>query len=176
MEDDRDAAMSRDELWQVLAGAAALIIVLGLFFFTYRANRESARISAGGYRIDALFTRVGGIGPGSPVEVAGIPVGAVESMTLQPDYRARVTMRIDPGIVLPRDTAAAIHTDGLFGGRFLVLDPGGEETPLGDGATIAYTQDAVVISELLDLIISEGRAARATGPETGPTTGREKGS
>ena len=62
---------------------------------------------------------------------------------------------------MPRDTSAAIHTDGLFGGRFLVLDPGGDEETLGDGATIAFTQDAVVISELLDFIIAEGRAARS---------------
>ncbi len=161
------ATMRRDEIREIVAGTAALIAVLALIFFSYRANRESARIPAAGYRINATFNHVSGIGPGSPVEVAGIPVGAVEAMSLQPDYRARVTMRIDSGIVLPRDTAAAIHTDGLFGGKFLVLDPGGEEATLGDGSTIAFTQDAVVISDLLDLIISEGRAARAAGADKG---------
>jgi phospholipid/cholesterol/gamma-HCH transport system substrate-binding protein len=161
------SSTTRDELRQILAGTAALIAILALFFFSYRANRESARIPAAGYRIDALFNRVTGIGPGSPVEVAGIPVGAVEAMSLQPDYRARVTMRINSGVLLPRDTSAAIHTDGLFGGRFLVLDPGGEDVLLGDGATVAYTQDAVVISDLLDLIIAEGRAARAASPDRG---------
>ena len=167
MDEAHGATMTRDEIRQILAGTAAVIAVLALFFFSYRATRESARIPAGGYRIDALFNRVGGIGSGTPVEVAGIPVGAVETMSLLPDYRARVTMRINSGIVLPRDTSAAIHTDGLFGGKFLVLDPGGEDAVLGDGATIAYTQDAVVISELLDLIIAEGRAARAAGASKG---------
>lgn len=167
MADARNGTVTRDEFWQVIAGAVAVAAVIALLYLSYRADRESARIPSGGYRIEATFNRVGGIGPGSPVEVAGIPVGAVESMSLQPDFRARVTMRIDSDIVLPRDTSAAIHTDGLFGGHFLLLDPGGDEQVLGDGSAIAYTQDAVVISDLLDLIISEGRAARATGSGKG---------
>lgn len=161
MDEAHEPTVTRDELRQIITGTAAVVAVLALFLFAYQANRESARIPSGGYRLTAMFNRVSGIGPGSPVEVAGIPVGAVETMSLQPDYRARVTMRIDLGVALPRDTSAAIHTDGLFGGRFLVLDPGGAEETLGDGEAIAFTQDAVVISELLDLIIAEGRAARA---------------
>jgi phospholipid/cholesterol/gamma-HCH transport system substrate-binding protein len=157
--------VKRDEVREVLVGAVALVALLGIIFLSYRANRESARIPAAGLRVSATFNRVTGIAAGSSVQVAGIPVGAVESITLLPDYRAKVTMRIEPDLALPKDTSAAIHTDGLFGGKFLVLDPGGDENVLKDGSTIVFTQDAVVISDLLDLIIAEGRAARA--PEAG---------
>ena len=68
---------------------------------------------------------------------------------------------MDSSVRLPADTSAAIHTDGLFGSKFVVLEPGGEETYLGDGDVITFTQDAVIVSELLDLIIAEGRARRA---------------
>ena len=62
---------------------------------------------------------------------------------------------------LPLDTSAAIHTDGLFGSKFVVLEPGAEEDVLQSGDEFTYTQDAVVVSDLLDLIIAEGKAARA---------------
>jgi len=68
---------------------------------------------------------------------------------------------------LPIDTAAAIHTDGLFGSKFVILDPGGDEKTLEDGSAIEFTQDSVVVSDLLDLIIREGKAARSQGEEKG---------
>ena len=62
---------------------------------------------------------------------------------------------------LPTDTSAAIHTDGLFGRKFVVLQPGGDETMLKDDGVITFTQDSLIVGELLDLIIAEGRAQRA---------------
>jgi phospholipid/cholesterol/gamma-HCH transport system substrate-binding protein len=154
----------RDETRELLVGFVALALLAAVLVQSYRSNRESARLPAGGYRVSAVFNHVSGVAAGSPVQVAGVPVGAVESVALLPDYRARMTMRIDPGIVLPKDTSAGIHTDGLFGGKFVVLEPGGDDATLADGSAIAFTQDAVVISRLLDLIISEGRAARTAAP------------
>ena len=72
-----------------------------------------------------------------------------------------VTFWIDGDVKIPKDSSAAIHTDGLFGSKFISLGPGAEEALLKDGDTITFTQDAVVVSELLDLIISEGKAKRA---------------
>lgn len=159
--------MRRDERREVVVGAVSLLLLAVILIVSYEGNRESARIPGGGYRVHATFNSVGGVAPGMPVEVAGIPVGAVEVIDLADDYRARVTMRIDPDVRLPRDTSAAIHTDGLFGSKFMSLEPGGDTTLLQDGSTIAFTQDSVVISELLDLIIAEGRANRAAAANGG---------
>ena len=49
---------------------------------------------------------------------------------------------------------------GLFGSKFVVLEPGAEEALLTSGGELNFTQDAVVVSDLLDLIISEGHVAR----------------
>ena len=68
-------------------------------------------------------------------------------------------------IELPVDSSAAIHTDGLFGSKFVVIDPGGDLAILEDGDEIQYTQDAVIVEDLLDLIISEGKARLATASQ-----------
>jgi phospholipid/cholesterol/gamma-HCH transport system substrate-binding protein len=62
---------------------------------------------------------------------------------------------------VPTDTSVSVQTDGLFGGKFVLLEPGGDESMLADGDTITYTQDSLIVGELLDLIIAEGRARRA---------------
>lgn len=159
--------MRREEIREFAVGAISLLLLATILIISYKAHRESARIPGSGYELSAVFNRAGGVAPGMPVQIAGIPVGAVEVIELTPDYRARVKMRIDDHIQLPRDTAAAIHTDGLFGGKFMLLEPGGDAAMLQDGGTIAFTQDAVVINELLDLIIAEGRANRAATAKGG---------
>jgi phospholipid/cholesterol/gamma-HCH transport system substrate-binding protein len=62
---------------------------------------------------------------------------------------------------IPTDTSVSIQTDGLFGRKFVVLEPGGDDTMLADGGVITFTQDSLIVGELLDLIIAEGRAQRA---------------
>ena len=75
------------------------------------------------------------------------------SLLLDDRYRALVTLRITADVKMPTDTAAAIHTDGLIGTKFVILDPGGN---------VSFTQDAVLVDELLELIIAEGMAREAT--------------
>ena len=87
-------------------------------------------------------------------------MGTVADLSLNDAFRVTATFHLDDPVALPEDTAAVIHTDGLFGSKFVVLDPGGAERMLESGDRIRYTQDAVIISRLLDLIISEGQAAR----------------
>ena len=76
-------------------------------------------------------------------------------------------------IELPTDTSAAIHTDGLFGQKHVVLVPGAEEKILKSGGAITLTQDSVLVSDLLDLIIGEGRAKlkKSAPPAEAPKPG-----
>jgi len=134
---------------------AGLAVVLGLSY-----GGTATEGVGDGYRVTATFNRIDGLRIGDDVQIGGIKVGVVEKAWLQDDFRASVAMRMAPGVELPTDTAAAIHTDGLFGSKFVVLDPGGEIDLLKDGGTITSTQDAVIVSELLELIIAQGRAQR----------------
>jgi phospholipid/cholesterol/gamma-HCH transport system substrate-binding protein len=149
------------EVKEILIGAVAAGAFVLVFAYLY-GGRDwlSAPIGGGTYALTASFNRVDGLLPGDPVHLGGIRVGAVDQQTLDSRYRAVVTIRIDSRVKLPTDTSIAIHTDGIFGSKFVVLEPGGETERLKDGDAIGYSQDAVIVSDLLDMIIAEGRANR----------------
>ncbi len=150
----------RGETKDIAVGAfalASLLLVLGFF----QAGRTHVTGKATGYDIRATFNRIDGLFPGDPVRLGGIRVGTVTKAELDSNYRARLTLRMDDVIRIPEDTAAAIHTDGLFGSKFVVLLVGGDDALIKPGGAITHTQDALIVSELLELIIAEGRAARA---------------
>jgi len=162
----------REEVRQWLVGAATILLFAAVLFLSYRGYGGGG---VDGYRLFALFNHIDGLAVGDDVHVSGIPVGEVEEATLGPDFRARVTLRIASGVTLPRDTSAAIHTDGLFGRKFVVLEPGGDEEMLADGGTITFTQDSLIVSELMELIIAEGRSKQRSAAPAAPTPGTAAG-
>jgi phospholipid/cholesterol/gamma-HCH transport system substrate-binding protein len=86
----------------------------------------------------------------APVKAAGVVVGRVESVRLDPKtYEAVVTMRIDNAVEFTKDTIASINTSGLLGEVYIGLDAGGDPVMLKDGERIAKTQSAVVIEKLI---------------------------
>lgn len=145
------------EAREAVVGGTVLVVLL-LAMVLLQGDRDIAAEAAnGGYPVEATFNRVDGLLPGADVRLGGVRVGVVESQRLDADFRAVVTMRIATATRLPLDSSAAIHTDGLFGDKYVVLEPGGEEEYLEPGDEITFTQDAVVISDLLELIISQGK-------------------
>jgi phospholipid/cholesterol/gamma-HCH transport system substrate-binding protein len=160
-----DQLIAREETRQIVVGAVAVLVFGAVLVLTYAGVGLRAGTSSS-YKVYAMFNRVDGLAIGDDVQVGGIPVGEVESMMLGPSYRARVGLRIDGGVRLPEDTSISVQTDGLFGRKFVVVEPGGDEATLADGGVITYTQDSLIVGELLDLIIAEGRMQRgAEGPE-----------
>lgn len=135
----------------------ALVLVLG---FLYGGRELTARAASSDYLVVATFNRVDGLQVGAPVRLAGIQIGTVDGEYLDVYYRAVTTLKIDADVKLPTDTSVAIHTNGLFGTKYVVLEPGGDEEFLGDGDEINFTQDAVIVAELLELIIAQGKANR----------------
>src|SRR3546814_4627397 len=110
-------------LIETLLGAVVLGVA-GLFLlFAY----DSADLgSGGGYEVHADFTTIGSLKVGSDVRLAGIKVGTVAGQELdQASYLARVTLSLDPVVQLPTDTSASISSEGLLGGNFVDLEPGG---------------------------------------------------
>lgn len=148
------------EVREVLVGGLAMLGMVAMLGFSYGGGKAAAKNQAGFYPLKAVFNRVDGLLEGDEVHLGGIRIGSVERLDLDKNFRAVVTMSVRSDVKLPRDTSAAIHTDGLFGAKFVVLEPGGDEENFKPGATIDFTQDAVIVGELLDLIISEGRANR----------------
>ncbi|MDA1090103.1 MAG: MlaD family protein [Proteobacteria bacterium] len=151
--------MTKTEIREITVGAAAFICLVLILTFSYGGRDLAASSGANEVVLIAKFNRVDGLALGGDVHIGGIKIGTVAAMTLDDQYRAVITMKIADGISLPTDTSAAIHTDGLFGSKFMVLEAGGTEENLKSGEEITYTQGAVIVSDLLDLIISEGRTA-----------------
>lgn len=162
--------LTREELRAFLVGSVTIAAISMMLLLSYVGTRMHHASVGDSVRIYATFNRVDGLSVGDDVEVAGVPVGRVAAMTLESNHRARLTLLVDDDVQLPTDTSAAIHTDGLFGRKFVVLEPGGDETMLKADGVITFTQDSLIVSELLDLIIAEGRAQRsAPRPQTEPT-------
>ena len=159
--------MRRSESREMVIGAAAVVCFAVLLALSYGGQAVLGGGEFSGYRLHVIFNRVDGLTEEAPVYVSGVEVGTVQQMALVENNRARVTLWIRPGIQLPVDTAAAIHTDGLFGAKFMTLDPGGADAVLNNGDTITYAQDALIVSQLLELIIAQGRTARLEADREG---------
>jgi phospholipid/cholesterol/gamma-HCH transport system substrate-binding protein len=145
---------------EVTIGGLAFLALVLLLGFLYGGRELTAKAASSDYLVVATFNRVDGLLVGAPVRLAGIQIGTVDGEYLDVYYRAVTTLKIDSDVKLPTDTSVAIHTDGLFGTKYVVLEPGGDEEFLGDGEEIDFTQDAVIVSELLELIIAQGKANR----------------
>lgn len=150
--------MSQERLEQWVGAAALAVLILGAVVL----NKETADASAAGEEIivDALFGQVDGVAVGDDVRISGVPVGRVTRLSLNERGQAVLRLALDPAAELPRDTSASIQTDGLFGRKFIILAPGFEEEPFENGDVITVTQDSVIVSDLLDQIISQGYANR----------------
>ena len=105
---------------------------------------------APGYHLSANFDNIGGLKQRAPVKAAGVVVGRVESIRLDPkNYEAIVVMRVDRDVAFTKDTIASINTSGLLGEVYIGLDAGGDTVMLKDGEHIMKTQSAVVIEKLI---------------------------
>jgi len=102
------------------------------------------------YRLKAKFQSVSGLKTGARVEIAGVEVGQVETIGLDPSAQAAiVTLKIRNGISLSDDVIASVKTSGLIGDKYIQLSPGGSEILLAPGDTITETVPAVDVEELI---------------------------
>lgn len=106
-------------------------------------------IGADTYVIEARFSNLGGLNPGSSVLIAGVSVGRVEAVRLNDDYSATVKLRVRGGIKLPIDSMAAIKTSGLIGDKYLALSPGADARLLAAGGLITETESAIDLESLI---------------------------
>lgn len=154
--------MSRTERREYLVGVLAALVLGTVLVFTALANRRALDETKGAMTLIAGFSRADGIYVGTPVRLAGVPVGSVIKSELN-DGRATLTFRLNQTLELPEDTAAIVETDGVFGSKHIELQPGGAEETLKSGARMAYTQDSVIIEDLIAHIVSEAKATRTAG-------------
>ena len=104
-------------------------VLLGSRRYHWFAVQAGAGVAIGGstYEVNARFTNIGGLKPGSQVFIAGVPVGSVEKIDLDSQYAAIVHLNVKQDVHLPSDTIASIKTSGLIGDKYIALAPGADE-------------------------------------------------
>ena len=142
-----------------LVGAIVVIAVALYVAYGYAVEQTTTEDA---YTVDARFRTVDGVVIGTPVSLAGIHIGSVTDMQIEPDtFAARLTMSIGNEFEIPIDSVAMIVSDGLVGGKYIKIAAGGELDMLIEGDEFEYVQDAVVMEKLLAKIISSAEARRA---------------
>jgi phospholipid/cholesterol/gamma-HCH transport system substrate-binding protein len=143
--------MRRRSIAEVLTGAVVLLVAAG--FLGY-AVAHSGRSAASGYTLFARFEHIDGLGVGADVRLAGVKIGSDNQARIDPqNFQAVVALSVRGDIKLPKDSAAIITSESLLGGKYVSLQPGGDETLLQPGQTITITQSSVSIEELLGKFI-----------------------
>ena len=134
--------------------ASGIFLVLGiaaLIWLAMRATDYGQEIGKNTYRISARFTNVADLREKSPVKIAGVTVGVVESIVLDPVmFEAVVNMDIAARFnEIPSDTGASVLTSGVLGDRYIGLEPGGAPDMLVEGDELFITQSALILEQVI---------------------------
>lgn len=134
----------------VVAAAVTFVIFTG-------STTQSFNNARGSYPIEASFRSLEGVALGTDVRLAGVKIGTVSDIALDPQtYRARTVLSVQSGIDIPDDSAAVIASEGLLGGTFVEIVPGASSDILPAGGELEDTQSAVSLTSLLLKFVSGG--------------------
>lgn len=129
-----------------------IFVLLGLAAVAYLTMKLGTGSLVGGdtYLVEARFANAGGLHSGCTVNVAGVTVGRVERVRLDPaDFSAIATLRVQSALRLPADSMASIKTTGLIGDKFVSISPGADEGMLEAGTRITMTESSVDLESLI---------------------------
>jgi len=164
--------MSRDKKLEFGVG---LFVLLGLAALAYLTVKLGAGELLGGdtYPVEARFANTGGLNQGATVMLAGVNVGRVDGIRLDPtDFSAIVEMRIRTAVRLPADTMASVKTSGLIGDKYIALAPGADEELLEPSARITMTESALELESLISKMafgsVKEGEDKEASNKAEDP--------
>ncbi|MGZ5785967.1 MAG: outer membrane lipid asymmetry maintenance protein MlaD [Ramlibacter sp.] len=158
---------SKNDVW---VGLFVIIGLVAILFLALKAANLLNLSFQSEYRVTAKFDNVGGLKPRAPVKSAGVVVGRVESITLDPKtYQARVTLTLENRYPFPKDSSLKILTSGLLGEQYIGVEAGADEKNLAQGDTISATHSAVVLENLIGQFLyskaAEGTSSAASAPK-----------
>lgn len=138
---------------EVIVGAGVLAAALA--FVLYAGQVSDFSSGGASYPLEASFRSLEGVNVGTDVRLAGVRVGSVTQVDLNSEtYRADTTVSVLEGIEIPDDSAIIISSEGLLGGNFVEIVPGGSPFFFESGDTIEDTQGAVSLVSLLLKFVS----------------------
>ena len=155
---------SKNDIW------VGLFVVLGLASLLFLALQAANLLNLNlqpTYQVVAKFDNIGGLKPKAAVRSAGVLVGRVETISLDPQsYQARVTISMQEQFSFPKDSSLKILTSGLLGEQYIGVEPGSDEAAWKQGAVISQTQSAVVLENLIGQFMFSKAQEGSKAPET----------
>jgi phospholipid/cholesterol/gamma-HCH transport system substrate-binding protein len=159
--------MQSNRTLELGTGLFVLLGFVALFFLATQLPSSGLKLSNAkrGYHVTANFDNIGDLKVGSPVTMSGVSVGEVESIHFDSKvYQAVVGLRLDPQYnAIPDDSFASIQTQGLLGGKYVGLSPGGSDTYLKNGGHIDQTQSAIVLESLINKLFASFASKAGSG-------------
>ena len=152
---------SKDETKNLKVGLCVLAMII-IAIVTVAVTRKDISHKDGGnyYKVYARYNRTDGLLVGDLVRLAGMDIGRVVAARLDDNFKAILTLELNDNVKIPDDSSAAIVSSGIMGNKYIEIEPGGSEDMLTNGSEFAYTQDAMVLEELIERIIGIGKAKR----------------
>ena len=160
-----------------------LFVILGLaalVFLTTQLPSSGLKLGfskAPGYDVTAEFDNIGDLKVGAPVRMAGVRIGDVTGINLDnQSFRANVHLHLYPQFnQIPEDSYASIETEGLLGGQYVGISPGGLDTYLKNGSQILQTQSAIVLENLINKFFANFSSGSSSGNSGGSNAGSNNG-
>ncbi|MBF0450757.1 MAG: outer membrane lipid asymmetry maintenance protein MlaD [Candidatus Magnetomorum sp.] len=148
--------INKDHIITLWVGIFVFIGLMCTAYLTIRLGKLDL-FGPGGYHLTARFDSVSGLKSGAFVEMAGVQIGNVVSIHLDPaDQVAVVNMMIHSTIKLTDDIIASIKTSGLIGDKYIKISPGGSDKLLKDGDVVFETESAVDLEALISKYVFGG--------------------
>ena len=152
--------MSTEHTTEVLVGGAVLAVAVGVMVYAGQVTGFSGGQPE--YALSASFRSADGVNVGTDVRLAGVKVGRVTEIALDAEtYRASTVFSVREGIDVPEDSAVAISSEGLLGGNYVEILPGGSPFYLEPGSEIEFTQGSVSLVSLLMKFVAGDEEASA---------------
>jgi len=138
---------------EILVGGLVLAVAVGFLLFAGQTTGMTR--GAEEYRLNASFRSIDGVSIGTDVRMAGVKIGRVTDISLDPEtYRAQTVFTVEQGIEVPDDSAVSISSEGLLGGNYVEIQPGGSPFYLAAGDEIEFTQSSIGLISLLTKFVS----------------------
>ncbi len=140
-------AMQQNNYAETLIGATVVAVAVVFLIFAYTRTGSG---SLSGYEINARLPKADGLAVGTDVRLAGIKVGTVSDLTLDPKtYLVTVHMNIRNDIKLPADSSVLVTQSGLLGGQYLSITPGGDDKMMAAGSYFESAQGSIDVMSLV---------------------------
>lgn len=146
----------QQRLVEIWVGVFVVVALAAVLFLSLQVSGLVEIRNPPSYQLSASFNNVGGLSEKAQVQMAGVKVGRVESISLDPQtHQARVVLNIDKSYdSIPVDSRVAIYTSGLLGEQYVGIDPGWEDDYMSPGDQFEETQSAVVLERLIGQFLS----------------------